>query len=143
MLRKSSEEIARILGISKPAVEQRLVSAQRVLGASTREDAALIYAKASGTCDWKQYDPFGDDIFGPVEPQEERSNAIILEEVSMPYDFDAEQGFNAWPQSLKEPKRGWGTAQRIGVIVILTIGILAIILIGLSVSFQSVDGLTN
>jgi DNA-binding CsgD family transcriptional regulator len=143
VLRKSSKEIARILEISKPAVDQRLVSARRVLGASTRDEAALIYARASGTYDRILYDPVGvpfDASFGPEGPQDERSGSSMLEEVSIPYGFDSAHDLNVWPQILKEPEGSWGTVQRIAIIVVLTIGILAIVLIGLSVS-QSLSGL--
>ena len=143
VLRKSSKEIARILDISKPAVDQRLVSARRVLGASTRDEAALIYARASGTYDRILYDPVGvpfDGTFGPEEPQDECSGSSMLEELSSPYDFDASHDVNFWPQILKEPEGNWGTVQRIAIIVVLTIGILAIVLIGLSVS-QSLSSL--
>jgi DNA-binding CsgD family transcriptional regulator len=143
VLRKSSKEIARILNISKPAVDQRLVSARRVLGAATRDEAALIYARASGNYDRILYDPVGvpsDDVFGPEGPQDERSSAYMLEEVSSVYEIDTEHDLNFWPQVLKEPEGNWGTVQRIAIIVILTIGILAIVLIGLSVS-QSLSSL--
>jgi len=143
VLRKSSKEIARILEISKPAVDQRLVSARRVLGAATRDEAALIYARASGTYDRILYDPVGvpsHDAFGPEEPQDERSSSSMLEEVSIPYDIDTAHDLNFWPQILKEPEGNWGTVQRIAIIVVLTIGILAIVLIGLSVS-QSLSSL--
>ncbi len=145
VLRKSSKEIARILEISKPAVDQRLVSARRVLGAATRDEAALIYARASGTYDRILYDPVGvpsDDSFGSEGLQDERSSSFILEEVSSAYDVDTKHDLNFWPQILKESDGNWGTAQRIAIIVILTIGILAIVLIGLSVS-QSLSSLVT
>ena len=143
VLRKSSKEIARILEISKPAVDQRLVSARRVLGASTRDEAALIYARASGTYDRILYDPVGvpsNDAFGSEGLQDERSSSYMLEEVSIPYDVDTEHDFSVWPQILKDSEGNWGAAQRIAIIVVLTIGILAIVLIGLSVS-QSLSNL--
>lgn len=143
VLRKSSKEIARILEISKPAVDQRLLGARRVLGAATRDEAALIYARASGTYDRILYDPAGvpfDGNNGPEESQDERPATSMLEEVSISYEFDTEHDPNVWPQLLKESEGNWGTAQRIAIIVILTIGILAIVLIGLSVS-QSLSSL--
>ncbi|MFK7841171.1 MAG: sigma factor-like helix-turn-helix DNA-binding protein [Sphingorhabdus sp.] len=143
VLRKSSKEIARILDISKPAVDQRLIGARRVLGASTRGEAALIYARASGTYDPILYDPAcvpSYETFDQEGSRDERSNSVMLEEVSTAYDFDTEHDMNFWPQSLKEPRGNWGTAQRIAIIVVLTIGILAIVLIGLSVS-QSLSSL--
>tara|TARA_R110000824_G_scaffold211072_3_gene397025 strand:+ start:11076 stop:11591 length:516 start_codon:yes stop_codon:yes gene_type:complete len=143
VLRKSSKEIARILKISKPAVDQRLIGARKVLGASTRDEAALIYARASGTYDRILYDPVGvpfDDAFGQGGPQDERSSPSLLEETSSPYDVDVGHDLNFWPQILKEPESNWGTVQRIAIIIVLTIGILAIVLIGLSVS-QSLSSL--
>ena len=143
VLRKSSKEIARILKISKPAVDQRLIGARKVLGASTRDEAALIYARASGTYDRILYDPVGvpfDDAFGQGDPQDERSSPSLLEETSSPYDVDVGHDLNFWPQILKEPESNWGTVQRIAIIIVLTIGILAIVLIGLSVS-QSLSSL--
>jgi DNA-binding CsgD family transcriptional regulator len=137
VLRKSSKEIARILEISKPAVDQRLMGARRVLGAATRDEAALIYARASGAYDHILYDPAGvpfNDVFGSEGFQDERSSSFMLEEVSRPYDFDAAHETNFWSQIREVPEGALGTAQRIAVLVILTIGILAIVLIGLSVS---------
>src|SRR3546814_1307756 len=40
--RKTSKEIARILGISKPTVDQRITAARIILGAANRDEAALI-----------------------------------------------------------------------------------------------------
>jgi DNA-binding CsgD family transcriptional regulator len=143
VLRKSSKEIALILNISKPAVDQRLVSARRVLGAATRDEAALMFARAAGTYDRILYDPVCvpfDDGFGPQEPQDERSESFMLEEVSTPYDFNSAHESDLWPKILKEPGGDLGTVQRIAIIVGLTVGILAIVLIGLSVS-QSLSSL--
>ena len=143
VLRKSSKEIARILGISKPAVDQRLLSARRVLKASSRDEAALIYARASGTYDRILYDPVGvpfHDTFGSEQQQDEGSNSFMLEEISNGYDFKNEYDLEVWPQILKETGSNWGAGRRIAIIIILTIGILAIVLIGLSVT-QSLSSL--
>ena len=143
VLRKSSKEIARILEISKPAVDQRLVGARRVLGAATRDEAALIYARASGTYDRILYDPVGvpsDDVLGSQGPQDERSNSVMLEEVSSTYGIDTSHDTKFWSQLPKEPGGALGLGQRIAIIVVLTIGTLAIVLIGLSVS-QSLSSL--
>tara|TARA_R110001599_G_scaffold61466_3_gene171097 strand:- start:53521 stop:54099 length:579 start_codon:yes stop_codon:yes gene_type:complete len=143
VLRKSSKEIARILDISKPAVDQRLVGARRVLGAATRDEAALIYARASGTYDRILYDPVGvpsDDVFGSQGNRDERSTSVMLEEIPTTYDVDISDETDFWSQIQKEPGRALGTGQRIAIIVVLTIGILAIVLIGLSVS-QSLSSL--
>jgi DNA-binding CsgD family transcriptional regulator len=143
VLRKSSKEIARILKISKPAVDQRLIGARRVLGAATRDEAAIIYARASGTYDRILYDPVGvpsADVFGSEASQDERTSTFMLEEVSSTYDIDTAHDTSFWPLIQKEPRGELGTGQRIAIMVVLTIGILAIVLIGLSVS-QSLSSL--
>jgi len=57
LLRKTSKEIARELGISKYTVDQRLRTARAVLGASDRDDTALIYARLRQICDRIAYHP--------------------------------------------------------------------------------------
>jgi len=81
-----------------------------------------------------------DDVLGSQGSQDEQSSAVMLEEVSSTYDIDIEHGTNFWSQIQKEPGGALGTGQRIAIIVVLTIGILAIVLIGLSVS-QSLSSL--
>ncbi|ESZ89141.1 MAG: hypothetical protein Q27BB25_00395 [Blastomonas sp. CACIA14H2] len=55
--RQTSKQIARALNISKPTVDQRLTAARNVLGAATRDEAALIYARLKRTYDRVPYDP--------------------------------------------------------------------------------------
>lgn len=55
--RKTSKEIARIIGVSKPTVDQRLTTARSVLGVETRDQAALEYARLKRTYDRITYDP--------------------------------------------------------------------------------------
>lgn len=57
--RKTSKQIARILGIAKPTVDQRLASARKVLGATDRVDTALRYAALKAIYDRVIYDPVG------------------------------------------------------------------------------------
>jgi DNA-binding CsgD family transcriptional regulator len=54
---RSSKEIARELGISKSAVDQRLDRARAILGASTRAEAARIFADLGSTYDRITRDP--------------------------------------------------------------------------------------
>src|SRR3546814_5832752 len=54
--RKTSKEIARILGISKPTVDQRITAARIILGAANRDEAALIYARLKQLYDRITYD---------------------------------------------------------------------------------------
>ncbi|MEH6756187.1 MAG: sigma factor-like helix-turn-helix DNA-binding protein [Parasphingorhabdus sp.] len=143
VLRKSSKEIARVLDISKPAVDQRLDSARRTLDVATRDEAAIVYARVSGTYDRIIYDP----AYLPSEPemtakasQGEQPEPFMLEEAAVPYGFNSTHESDHWLQAFKEPGDNLGTVQRLALIVGMTIGILAIVLIGLSVS-QSLSGL--
>tara|TARA_R110000868_G_scaffold301683_1_gene562109 strand:+ start:8718 stop:9098 length:381 start_codon:yes stop_codon:yes gene_type:complete len=55
--RKSSKEIARILQISKPTVDQRITAARKILGAADRDEAAVVYARLNSVYDRVTYDP--------------------------------------------------------------------------------------
>ena len=55
--RKTSKEIARILGISKPTVDQRITSARIILGAANRDEAALVYGRLRESYDRIICDP--------------------------------------------------------------------------------------
>lgn len=55
--RKTSKQIARVLGIAKPTVDQRLAAARIILGAADRDDAALRYAALKAAYDRVIYDP--------------------------------------------------------------------------------------
>ncbi len=143
VLRKSSKEIARILNISKPAVDQRLDSARRTLDVATRDEAAIVYARAAGDYDRIIYDP----AYLPSAPeiaakasQGEQSESFMLEEAAVPYGFHSSHESDFILQALKEPSGDLGTVQRLAIIVGMTVGILAIVLIGLAVS-QSLSGL--
>lgn len=141
--RKSSKEIARILGISKPAVDQRLDSARRKLDVMTRDEAAIVYARAAGGYDRIIYDPAylpSDVEFEEKPSQGEQSGSFLLEDAAVPYGFEPSHESDLWLQALKEPSGELGTLQRIAIMVGMTVGILAIVLIGLAVS-QSLSGL--
>ncbi|GAB5486499.1 MAG: hypothetical protein Pars2KO_00690 [Parasphingorhabdus sp.] len=141
--RKSSKEIARILNISKPAVDQRLDSARRKLDVMTRDEAAIIYARAVGDYDRIIYDPtyLPSDVEFDAQPsQGKQPESFLLEDAAVPYGFEASHESDLWLQALKEPSGELGTLQRIAIMVGMTIGILAIALIGLSVS-QSLSGM--
>lgn len=141
--RKSSKEIARILNISKPAVDQRLDSARRKLEVMTRDEAAIIYARAAGDYDRIIYDPtyLPSDVDFDAKPfQGKQPESFMLEDAAVPYGFESSHESDLWLQALKEPSGDLGTLQRIAIMVGMTVGILAIALIGLSVS-QSLSGM--
>lgn len=63
--RKTSKQIARILGIAKPTVDQRIATARAVLGVEDRDQAALRYAELKAIYDRVIHDPVGI----PVPPR--------------------------------------------------------------------------
>jgi DNA-binding CsgD family transcriptional regulator len=54
---RTSKQIARILGIAKPTVDQRIAAARVILGANNRGDAAMRYARLRAIYDQITYDP--------------------------------------------------------------------------------------
>ena len=55
--RKSSKEIARILGISKPTVDQRIALVRRKFGAANRNELVTRYLERATIYDRVTYDP--------------------------------------------------------------------------------------
>lgn len=55
--RKTSKQIARLLGIAKPTVDQRILTARCALGAADRDEAALEYARLKAIYDRVIHDP--------------------------------------------------------------------------------------
>lgn len=55
--RKSSKEIARILGISKHTVDQRITLARQKYGAANRNELVTHYLASGAICDRVAYDP--------------------------------------------------------------------------------------
>ncbi|WP_417613512.1 LuxR C-terminal-related transcriptional regulator [Parasphingorhabdus sp.] len=124
---KSSDEIAEILNISKAAVVQCVAVARRAPVADHRLPCDAAAPPLNGT-------------LASGGPQDYRSPGSMLDELSIAYDFDVEHDLAGPPMSVVDAEGRWSTAKKIAIIVVLTIGTLAIALIGLSVS-QSVSGL--
>ena len=57
LVRQTSKQIARRLDISKYTVDQRLTSARDILGAASRDETAIIYARLKTICDRIAYHP--------------------------------------------------------------------------------------
>lgn len=138
-LGKSSDEIAGILNISRAAVVQRLVGARKAQDPSRRDQATLLYEHASAAQDRTMGDPAVAPLNRDLRPGGNPQDSIF-DETSIDYDFDVEHELTGAPMSAVDAEGSWSTAKKIAIIVILTIGTLAIALIGLSVS-QSVSGL--
>lgn len=142
--RKSSKEIARILNISKPAVDQRVKNARNILGAQSRDEAAIMYASLTSTYDRVTYDPicvptndfFTHDLMRDVGSQSQ----LTLDEAASPYSFGFEQNIDWRLRLLEMLSNEQRFTKRFAVIVGMTAGILSIVLIGLSIS-QSISSM--
>jgi DNA-binding CsgD family transcriptional regulator len=138
VLRKTSKEIARQLGISKPTVDQRIASARQILGARDRDEAAIMYAQGCVLYDRVTYDPacvsfFDPTINGPTS-EARYGDSVKLEEAAIPFSGVLEhQAFAArgfrWSDA-----EGINRRQRLLMIVGITVGTLSILLIGLAVA---------
>jgi DNA-binding CsgD family transcriptional regulator len=144
VLRKSSKEIARELGISKPTVDQRITNARIILGAADRDQAALIFARHTQTYDRVIYDTARVPLMGfqtdSGSQEATFESGLILQEAAIPYSGITEHQLRSKPVFLRSPFDDFNTTQRLLIIVGLTVGILAIVLVGLSVA-QSISGL--
>jgi len=145
VLRKSSKEIARELKIAKPTVDQRIASARHILGAKSRNEAAIIFARATQTYDRVIYDAarIPNTIALLDTPQQEARPSIGLtlnEPALIPFSGVLEH------QGVKRSILSWSpsvdidTLNRVAIIFGLTVGILSVVLVGLSVA-QSLSGM--
>lgn len=144
VLRKSSKEIARELGISKPTVDQRIANARQILGASSRDEAAIIFARSAGTYDRIIYDPArvspSEANDHSSKPEARPEAGLKLNEASVPFSGVIEHQTYSRQSFRWSPSGNLDTTIRVSIIVGLTVGILATVLIGLSVA-QSISGL--
>lgn len=147
VLRKSSKEIARELGIAKPTVDQRIANARQILGARNRDEAAIIFARGTGGYDRVIYDPVcvpKASAFKDNPEQEIRQSiGLRLEETAIPFSRVFEHQPSGLPDFLGRHPNNVNTAQRLFIIVGMTVGILCIILVGLSVAQSLSELLTS
>jgi DNA-binding CsgD family transcriptional regulator len=140
--RKTSKQIARILGISKPAVDQRIASARDTLGVASRDDAALLFMQTTTAYDRVIYDPVQlskGTITSPQKGWEQfednpvhmTANAGLRREL-IDADPFATGGIR---QLLLDKLSGENrVALRSILIMVLSVCMMALVLIGLSVS---------
>jgi DNA-binding CsgD family transcriptional regulator len=144
VMRKSSKEIARELGIAKPTVDQRVANARQILGARNRDEAAIMFARGDQQYDRVIYDPTrvpADQFFAESSIPEARQDfGLRLEEAAIPYSGIIEQQSTSLPYFGWSPSFDIGTYGRLLIIVGLTVGILSIVLIALAVA-ESLSGL--
>lgn len=147
VMRKSSKEIARELGIAKPTVDQRIANARQILGARNRDDAANIFARHAAEYDRIIYDPARVPRF--VDPDQYRCQemqkgvGLRLEEAAFPSSGNFEHQPSRLQYFLGRHPGDLGAPQRLLAIAGMTVGILSAILIGLAVAQSLSDLLTS
>lgn len=142
---KSNKEIARILGISPSAVDQRLASARLRLGTLRRGDTALAYAKLKGACanstggfaQVANARPIADE-----DGEDETERMLLFEDIGIGLDSWRE-GMSPWPSQqaprldLRDLAVPASPLVRLGLIIAFALLIVVVALIGMSVT-QSV-----
>lgn len=121
--RKSSKEIARILGISKPTVDQRILAARQKYGAANRNELVTCYLAGASLYDRMPYNP----VYLPSDP--EPGNSLSQDENSGPVFSVADVAgyipsyaaaeLPPLPRSLETLDRKFGVFGRLGAIGLL------------------------
>lgn len=142
--RKTSKEIARILGVSKPAIDQRFATARQILEAANRNEAAIVYARLKQIYgDTQTYDRVIYDsvqvpeppILVPSDfPDGDPDPVLKLSDITTP-TFRTASG----PREFLPPFReGWKHTHGIQARVVIMVAVLAVLVIvvflGLSIS---------
>lgn len=125
----SSKEIARLLGISKSAIDQRLDRARQVLGASSRREAARLFAEIEPAYDRITRDP--PELVYPAPatafPSAADRNDMPVQRVQATRSAFGMEPLEAH-QSLRQLLKGvrphdLGTAQRFILTLLIAIGV--------------------
>jgi DNA-binding CsgD family transcriptional regulator len=135
--RKTSKQIARMLNISKPAVDQRLATARAYLGVADRDEAAMTYLQMLSTYDRIAYDalqlppmPYSREVASRDTASE---SAFLLREAPTSFGAFAVQDSSS-PRVLGISLHELGSLARLAIIAVFTIGGLAAVLIALAVA---------
>lgn len=137
---KTSKEIAQILGISPHTVDQRVDGAKDKLGAATRGDLAMIYRRLSGISERMTYED--SHIENPPIPVDSGlgNGAVAETAASGPMGIEGSQTESGIADYRVVPEMfdgRYGTAMRIGAIVLLALLLLLVVLGGLALYIQT------
>lgn len=123
--RKSSKEIARILGISKPTVDQRIALARQKFGAANRNELVTQYLASSAIYDRVTYDPVHVPIDSTISnsvTQGERSGPVYsVADVAGFIPAYTPMDFQPLPRPLEALDRKFGFFGRLGAIGVLAV----------------------
>ena len=149
LLRKSSKEIGRELGIAPRSVDQRLDAARIILRASNRFEAARIYYDLVCASEGLTSDPFLLGEGGSQQPSGggEQSLYVFGDALSFPanavWENSAEVEIKTWRRFVPGlPSAASGSGDRIMWIMIGALSILMLVLLGLGV-IEGLKGLAG
>lgn len=135
---KTSKEIARALGISPDTVDQRISFARKKLGASSRNEAALIYANLT--------DSYNRSVYGLSDMESSTAGEHLATWEPSPIPSHLMSGtlhkpVLGWPvarRSLEALDNKFGILGRVGVIIgiAFVIAILALAILAMVEAFS-------
>jgi DNA-binding CsgD family transcriptional regulator len=141
--RKTSKEIARILEISKPTVDQRITAARIILGADNRDQAAVIYARLKGLYDRVTYDPVQVHLSPTLMPSDFPDgdpNPVLKLNDSASLSFRTERGSREYFPPFRD---GWRHDYSIQARVVIMVAILAALVIIVFLGLGIAEALTR
>lgn len=141
--RKTSKEIARIFGVSKPAIDQRFASARLILGAANRNEVAIIYARLRQTYDQIICDPVQvpkPTILLPSDfPDGDPDPVLKLSDIATP-TFGTENGSR---EILLPFGEGWKHTYGIQARVVIMVAMLVALVSSVFLALGSAESLTR
>lgn len=145
--RRTSKQMARMLGISKPTVDQRIAAARIILGAQDRDEAARIYARLKAIYDRDIYDPV--QVPEPPKlvpsnfPDGDPANVVMLSDARS-QSFDTETGARGlFPSSRDLWRHDSGLRTRILIMAAMLAVLLIILLAGLGIAQALTELISN
>ena len=145
--RRTSKQMARMLGISKPTVDQRIAAARVILGAGDRDEAARIYGRLKAVYDRGIYDPVQlPELpkFVPSDfPDGDPINVAILSD-ARPRSFGTEAGRGGgFPPSRDIWRHDNSLRARIMIMAAMLAVLLVILLAGLGIAQALTELISN
>ncbi len=136
--RKSSKEIARVLQISKPTVDQRITAARKILGAADRDQAAVIYARLKSVYDRVTYDPVQLPPLPVLVPSNfsdgDPSSVLLLSDNIAPSIRTGDIGKDFLAPFQEGWRHDYGIPARIMIMVAMLTALVIVVFLGLGIA---------
>ncbi|MBV2150288.1 helix-turn-helix transcriptional regulator [Sphingobium sp. AS12] len=136
--RKSSKEIARVLQISKPTVDQRITAARKILDAADRDQAAVIYARLKSVYDRVTYDPVQLPPLPVLVPSDfsdgDPSSVLLLSDSIAPSIRSGDIGKDFLAPFQEGWRHDYGIPARIMIMVAMLTALVIVVFLGLGIA---------